>query len=317
MNKIDLIDIKNKNLRGNEIIDFLDNYVIIDVETTGNSYSDDIIEITALRYKNYNLINSYSELVYSEKISIYSKAYKKNNISFDMVKNSKKIYHVLEEFYDFINEDDVLIGHNVIYDIDRINEKLKYNGKYINNNFIDTMNISKRFDDFYNNSLDYLSEYFGFTKQKHRSYSDCLLCNELYKKLKEKFLKEFYNLESFQNKKINNKCKKINIIFDENEDEKIFLYNKNICITGDVLIIDENLPNHYKIDKKFLEYFIECKGGICKKSVSKKTDYLILGDLSYWGNNSNNLEKAKNYGIEIIKLEDFFKMIKDKLMFEK
>ncbi|WP_455067508.1 exonuclease domain-containing protein [Parvimonas micra] len=317
MDKIDLIDIKNKNLRGNEIIDFLDNYVIIDVETTGNSYSDDIIEISALRYKNYKLINSYSELVYSEKIAIFSKAYKKNNISFDMVKNAKKIYQVLEEFYDFINEDDVLIGHNVIYDIDRINEKLKHNGKYINNNFIDTMNISKRFDDFYNNSLDYLSEYFGFTNQKHRSYSDCLLCNQLYQKLKEKFLKEFYNLESFQNKKIDNKCKKINIIFDENEDENIFLYNKNICITGDVLIIVENLSNHYTIDKKFLEYFIECKGGICKKSVSKKTDYLILGDLSYWGNKSNNLEKAKNYGIEIIKLEDFFKMIEDKLMFKK
>ena len=303
-------NIDNEVLKGKEIVDFLDNYVVVDIETTGKFKYDDIIEISALRYKNCELVDFFSELIYSEKISIFSEAYKINHISPDMVKDSPKIEEVLERFVQFLDDDDILVGHNIqSYHINRINMKLLEIGECITNDFVDTLKISKRFDDFDKNSLDYLAEKFGLNKQKHRSYSDCLLCNELYQKLKEKFLKEFDSLESFKNKKISNNSYPYKIISNNELDKNIFFYNKKICITGDLFLIDNECNKKKSITKDELKDYIKAKGGLIRSSVNKLTDYLIVGDLSSKNNTSTKLINSEEYCIDRISFEKFAEIV--------
>ena len=55
---------KNEKSKGINLNKFVDNYVLVDIETTGFSpIKDDIIEIGAIKVKENKIINKYSQLI--------------------------------------------------------------------------------------------------------------------------------------------------------------------------------------------------------------------------------------------------------------
>ena len=94
---------------------FLNEYIVIDIETTGlDPLYNDILEVAALHVKDGEIIDTFSELCFSDKIS--AESFSVNHISKDMVQSCRKCPEVLKDFSTFIG-DLPLIGHNIDYDL--------------------------------------------------------------------------------------------------------------------------------------------------------------------------------------------------------
>lgn len=94
---------------------FLDEYVAIDIETTGiEIFSNDIVEIAAVHIRNGEIIDKFSELIYSDRLTPEASAI--NHITPDMIKNARKSWDVLNGFSAFIG-DLPLLGHNIDFDL--------------------------------------------------------------------------------------------------------------------------------------------------------------------------------------------------------
>lgn len=127
------------------IRDFVDDYVVFDLETTGlDKHSDEIIEIGALKYKNNKLINKFNMLI-KPKHLIPGQITKITGIRNEDVKNADDISVVFPEFLSFI-EDYPLIAHNISFDVGFILLNLyRQHIKCISNNTCDTLSLAKKY----------------------------------------------------------------------------------------------------------------------------------------------------------------------------
>lgn len=173
---------KNKNS-----LKFVDDYVLVDIETTGLSpINDEIIEIGAIKVKDNKVVNKYNELIkINRKLSPFITNL--TGITDDMLKEGKLPNIVFNEFINFV-EDDVIIGHNVNFDYGFLLNKCK---KYINynlqNDCIDTMYLAKRL---LPNSINYklgtLANYFNVSYEgAHRGLKDVEITYEVYNCLRK------------------------------------------------------------------------------------------------------------------------------------
>ena len=90
MNKI-----KDRKLKGNSVLQWVDDYVLVDIETTGLSPKEnDIIEIGAIKVRNNKIIEEYESLI---KINYNINPFitKLTGITNDMLKDGKNIENVL------------------------------------------------------------------------------------------------------------------------------------------------------------------------------------------------------------------------------
>lgn len=94
----------------------------------------------------------------------------------------KDLVYVLYEFKKFLGND-IIIGHNVNFDIDFIYDSMVDNlGEYLSNDYIDTLRISRKvLPELKHHKLDNLIDYFNLTKRnEHRALNDCILTNQVY-----------------------------------------------------------------------------------------------------------------------------------------
>lgn len=94
----------------------------------------------------------------------------------------KDLVYVLYEFKKFLGND-IIIGHNVNFDIDFIYDSMVDNlGEYLSNDYIDTLRISRKLlPELKHHKLDNLIDYFNLTKRnEHRALNDCVLTNQVY-----------------------------------------------------------------------------------------------------------------------------------------
>lgn len=108
-----------------------------------------------------------------------------------------------------------------------------------------------------------------------------------------KYFKDPKNIELINNLKSIN----VNMLYlgNDNINEENFFYNKRCVITG----------SFEDFDRKALTDLLESKGAKCSSSVSKNTNYLIMGE-----NAGSKLEKAKEFNVKIItesELKDILK----------
>ena len=124
----------------NSIIDFPTDYTVIDIETTGFSPTyDSIIELAAIKYRDDNIVDSYTTLINPE-IPIADEISSLTGISDFDVNDKPIISEVINEFISFIG-DDLIVGHNVGFDINFINVNLK---QPISNKYINTLRIAHK-----------------------------------------------------------------------------------------------------------------------------------------------------------------------------
>lgn len=93
----------------------------------------------------------------------------------------------LEKFITFTGND-IIMGHNVNFDINFIYDKCKnYLDYYLDNDFVDTMRIAKHvIPDVKNYKLGTLAKYFNVDYTKaHRGLEDVEITYEVYNKMKQ------------------------------------------------------------------------------------------------------------------------------------
>ena len=285
----------------------IDNYCVLDLETTGLSPNyDSIIEIGIIKVKENKIIDKYNSLI-NPGFLINEYITSITGITNEMLKGKPKIIDLKKEVLNFIGND-VLVGHNISFDVSFLqkgfNEELK-------NQYSDTLQFCRtRFKELSHHRLTDMSNYLEISRNEHRSMSDCLCTKELYDFIKEKMknngleINDIFAKRNYSSKNIDiHAIKPDNIEIDEDN----FFYNKHCVFTGKL----------EKMIRKDAMQLVVNVGGILDNSVTKKTNYLILGNNDYCssikdGKSSKHkkVEKYKLEGqdIEIIDEETFYNL---------
>ena len=282
------------------------NYTVIDVETTGlNSYDDDIIEISCIKYRNDVEIDRYHSLINPcGKLAPFITGL--TGITDEMLFDAPKFKDIADEIYDFL-KDEVLVGHNVNFDISFLRESFFSNDKFydykdnvvtvMSNDYIDMLRISRKlFPDFSSRSLIDMASYFDIVEHTHRSTDDCITVYNLFLCLK-KYMKEhgIDYTELMKSKKNYYKTRpKVDLrtLISENTeiDENNPFFEKNVVFTGTLI----EFP---RVDAAQIVVNL---GGHCQNGVNKMTDILIVG-----GFESSNIKDGKSTKLKKVEKINF------------
>ena len=179
--------IKNNLQKSKNLMKFVDDYVLVDIETTGLSpINDDIIEIGAIKVINNKMVDKYSQLIQINK-SLSPFITNLTGITNNMLKLGKEPNIVFNEFVNFVGEE-VIIGHNVNFDLGFLTNKCK---KYIDynltNDYVDTMYLARKLvPDSTNYKLGTLAKYFNISYEgAHRGLKDVEITYEVYNCLRK------------------------------------------------------------------------------------------------------------------------------------
>ena len=344
-----------------QVISDAPDYVVFDLETSDlSSKTAEIIEISALKVKDSNIIEEFSELVKPKGI-LNPNATEVNGITYSMLQNKKYIEDIFPDFLRFIGNSK-LVGYNIAsYDlpiIKRVAASLNYN---INNDYVDLLYLAREKMSFLPNcSLSTIASYFVIDiSGSHRGLKDCEITKQCYDKLidfippnnnksmsrqfsthrteQSKALQQLHalllgviaddkltedevmalNKWVQDNKKLEGQFPYDRVaivinesladgILEQNElDEMLALFKEFTNPTTENMIDDFELENkaicltgNFELgEKNTVEHLITDKGGIIKKSVSSKTDYVIVGALGSpdWtcSNYGSKIKKAK------------------------
>lgn len=293
------------------------NYVLVDIETTGLSPQyDEIIEISAVRIMNNEIVDSFNELVkpYNEISSFIEQL---TGITNEMVKNARRIKEVLKSFLSFIKEEDVLIGYNFNFDINFLYDSILENlEKPFSNDFVDVLRFSRLLikEKLENCKLKTVANFYDIDYSKaHRGKEDCKITFEVFKKLQNEAINQYGSLESFfEYRKNIEKGKQYNLknISTQKEefDEERPIYKNTFCFTGKL----------EKMTRLEAAQIVVDLGGFVSNSITLKTNFLVLGNNDYCStikdgksSKQKKAEKMKLDGedIEIIPENVFYEMI--------
>ena len=131
---------ENQNLNyGDGVITFPDDYVVLDLETTGLCAGRDlIIEFAAVKVRNGQVVDTFQSLC-DPGFPIPPAIEAITGITTEMVRNSPNPRRVLPDFLDFVG-DGYIVGHNVLFDVRFITASA---GTF-KNTYIDTMAIFRK-----------------------------------------------------------------------------------------------------------------------------------------------------------------------------
>lgn len=165
-------------------------FVVLDFETTGLSpVENNIIQIGAIRYVNFELVEEYNTLV-NPKEPISSTITKITGITNKDVANAPTIEQVLPSLLEFINTN-VIVAHNASFDMKFLLENIERlnltSEKY---RVINTLSLARKcIDETPNHKLPTLKAFLNLDHlESHDALADCKVTGELYKYCYEKNL---------------------------------------------------------------------------------------------------------------------------------
>lgn len=303
---------KGKNLRT-----IPDEYIVIDIETTGLSPEwDDIIEVAAIKYSHEKAIDSYSSLIRPDAGSDYY--YVSDfiedftGITSEMLASAPAASIVLPKFRAFLGHS-ILVGHNVNFDINFLYDAFQdMRLPVLSNDYVDTMLISRLLhpEEKHHRLSDLCERYFLNNTGAHRAGVDCEITNACLHVLKDDIIQHYGSVQSFTDyAKARRALKAENIHSEHSEFDKSHpLYGKVCVFTGTL----------EKMIRREAMQIVADLGGINADNVTKKTNYLILGNNDYClsikdgkSSKQKKAEKLKLAGqdIEIIPEDVFYDMI--------
>ena len=288
--------------KGRSLVDFPDDYVVIDIETTGlDPRFDSIIEIAAIKVRNNKITDSFNTLVkpdYTNKSGYISTFITDlTGISNEMIEqNGISEFEAMKQFHDFI-EDDILIGYNINFDINFIYDSFTAQlERPLINSFVDVLRIArKQLKELKNHKLKTLIEYYHLPyNNHHRAKEDCYITVDILNRLK-KNVKDTIGLEEFKKTtKYYGKKNSANEISTDNTefDEDNLCFGKHIVFTGKLEMVRSEAMQ-----------LVKDLGGIPQNNVTSQTDYLVLGDITYSANIKGD-STGKQKKAEELKLMD-------------
>lgn len=310
--------------KGESLLSFPNEYVVVDIETTGLSPEyDEIIEIGAIRVKDDVVIDKFQSLVKPQhKINEFIE--KLTGITNEMLENSPKLNSVLPSLKNFI-ADSCIIGYNVNFDLNFLYDSFfKELGFELKNNYVDVLRITRLIvnkDEIQNRKLKNIAKYFNLEVDGiHRASKDCILTLQIFIKLQEVIRQKYGSLEAF--------------IEERKKARKGYIDIKNITSEAESIDIDNPCyDNEFvftgtleKMNRKDAMQLVVNLGGRIGNSVTKKTNFLVMGELDYSKTITNEKSskilkaeelKLKGIDIEIIPESVFYDMIPNNISIEK
>lgn len=175
--------IDKSDFKFEKISKFVEDYVIVDIETTGLNYHyDAIVEIGCIRFRNNIAVENFNMLI-NPNLEIPPEATAIHHITDEMVKDAPYINEVLPAILDFIG-DDIIVGHNVGFDIRFLINACVWEG-IPNQKFkaIDTLSLARKYipkSDVSDFSLDSLRQFLNINEPAHRAMVDCEATAKVY-----------------------------------------------------------------------------------------------------------------------------------------
>lgn len=301
--------------KGQSLIETPSTFVVFDIETTGlDSLSNEIIEIGALKVKDGKVVDTFDHLIKpSHPISDFITNL--TGITNEMVETAETIEEVLTQFINFIG-DNILMGHNVNFDINFVYDHAeKYNNHILNNDFIDTLRLARKLlPELSHHRLSDLADYYNIDKTgHHRALKDVEMTLEVYNHLVEEILNQYGNIDNFKKQIYKNSYDNFSDLTPQTDkiDKNNIFYDKNIAITGNFV----NLPRKDAVQK------ILNLGGHYISKVTEETDYLIEGSKrSRYQKNPKSTKQlqaekliSEGVDIKILTEEEFLKIINEDL----
>lgn len=267
-----------KRNKGKSILCYPDEYVVIDIETTGlDTRFDNIIEVSAIRYKDGEETGRFAELSKPDS-HFYLDDFitELTGITNEMLNNARNEADVLQNFYSFVGND-ILVGNNVNFDINFIYDALQNLGIEFKNDYVDVLRLARRVNPTleHHRQKDMAAFYNIPVEKEHRAEDDCIVCNSIFQKLYEDMQAKGLSFEDFKKQSHSHAGIDINSIVANVDPSTIDishpLYNKSVCFTGAL----------EKMLRKEALQIVANLGGIPSDSVSKSTNYLVLGNNDY------------------------------------
>lgn len=162
--------------RGSRIKEYVPDYVIFDLETTGSSpVNDEVIEIAGVKVRGGVVVDEFSSLVNPGRpISYWSRQI--TGITDEMVKDSPTFDQVMPCFMEFA-QGLPLAGHNIhCFDMKFLyRDAMRYFGMEVGNDYFDTLYMARSvLKDKKGHRLTQLAEYYGISPDgAHRALCDC------------------------------------------------------------------------------------------------------------------------------------------------
>lgn len=300
-------------VKGKSLIETPSSFVVFDIETTGlDSFENEIIEIGALKVKDSKVVDSFDHLIKpNHPISDFITDL--TGITNEMVENAESIEEVLEQFINFIG-DNILMGHNVNFDINFVYDHAeKYNNHILNNDFVDTLRLARKLlPEMPHHRLSDLADYYNIDKTgHHRALKDVEMTLEVYNHLVEEILNQYGNLDNFKKQIYKNSYDNFSDLTPQTDkiDKNNLFYDKNIAITGNFV----NFPRKEAVQK------ILNLGGHYNDKVTEATDYVVEGSKKsrfQKGDKSTKQLQAEKLisegaNIKILNEDEFMKIINE------
>lgn len=270
------------------------NYIVLDVETTGlDRQRDQIVEIGILSVRGGNPVDEYEKLV-NPGCHIPDDASAVNGITDADVSGCPSMLDISPDVWERIDKK-IMVGYNASFDAAFVSRAMALKGYNGVIQYVDAMALVKRaYKGLSSYRLEAVAKHLGFQgKQSHRALDDAKLTYFVLNMSIKKILQEHED---------ELKKKKEEQEYQERLRQEKFplspLVNKTIAFTGD-----------FKMDRHQLEDMLENVGAVLKNSVTKKLDYLVVGDVSHlpeWAL-ERKINKADRYiseGCPIVKLTE-------------
>lgn len=254
-------------------------YFVLDFETTGLSgETDKVVEVAAIKVVGGQIVDEYCTLVNPQQ-HISASASAVNHIYDEDVREAPLYDEVGEKLTAFLG-DCFVVGHNIRFDLSFMPALLKpvTLEHDITWRHIDTMELARnafpRMDNYKLQTL--VSKLDIQTEGAHRARADALATQQLFELCRNEMIKntaqESFGLATEPAKKSytyhpNHKLKPTDVTPSNDIDEGNPLFGKVLVFTGELSI---SRREAYQIAA-------DC-GAIIKTSVSKKVDYLIVGE---------------------------------------
>lgn len=299
--------------KGKSIKALPDNFVVLDLETTGLDYQyDNIIEISALRIRSGEITETFSTLV-NPGCSIAPWISELTGITDEMLVTAPPLSDVIHDTRQFV-ADDIIIGHNVSFDVSFLCAAcVKFSKAQLLNDYVDTMRIARRVEPGLKHYRlkDLVAIYNVKVDRAHRAEDDCIATLKCYYAMREKIEKDEPLSEFIKrwNSKYSKPVDLRSLSASGNDfDETHMLYGKHCCFTG-------TLEKMQRVDAAQMVINV---GGFCDNGVNRETNFLILGNNDYCksikGGKSSKQKKAEEYAargldIQIITENVFYELM--------
>ncbi len=277
--------------KGTSLMQIPASYTVIDTETTGlDPQYDKIIELAAIKIRDGKEVAHYETLVNPER-PIDDFIADLTGITNEELSTAPVAADCLPDFVDFIGED-IVVGHNVHFDINFIYDALLACGYApIKNDFVDTLRLSRRVrpDLEHHRLCDLAAAYSVPQPVAHRSLADCQTTIGVLDALAADAAAREIDLQACKNHYGASASRVSGIVAHEGcERPDSPLYGKVCVFTG-------------KLDtltRKDAAQLVADLGGICADGVTKKTNFLIMGTNEYCptivGGKSTKQKKAES-----------------------